>query len=51
MERRYVGAQGVEWSLGLVDRCLIAGRALWFYAGKLLVPIDLTFVYPRWEIA
>ncbi|MBI3831030.1 MAG: tetratricopeptide repeat protein [Planctomycetes bacterium] len=31
------------------DRCAIAGRALWFYAGKLLWPFPLTAVYPRWD--
>jgi tetratricopeptide (TPR) repeat protein len=50
MEKHNVGAQGAEWALGPVDRCLVAGRALWFYAGKLAWPADLTFIYPRWEI-
>src|SRR5438094_317588 len=36
--------------LSLVDRCLIAGRAFWFYLGKLLWPSNLMFVYPRTEI-
>jgi Flp pilus assembly protein TadD len=50
MEKFNVGAQGAEWSLSLADRCLIAGRALWFYAGKLAWPAPLTFIYPRWKI-
>lgn len=50
MEKNHVGAQGFEWSFSIVERCLIAGRALWFYAGKLLYPVKLTFIYPRWEI-
>ena len=50
MERHSVGAWGPEWDLSLVERGLIAGRALWFYAAKLLVPLDLAFIYPRWEI-
>ena len=29
---------------------LIAGRALWFYAGKLLWPLELAVIYPLWEI-
>jgi tetratricopeptide (TPR) repeat protein len=50
MEKYHVGAQGAEWSLTFADRCLIAGRALWFYAGKLVWPAHLIFIYPRWEI-
>jgi tetratricopeptide (TPR) repeat protein len=50
MERYHVGARGVHWDLSLVDRSLIAGRALWFYAGKLVWPTRLTFIYPRWQI-
>jgi tetratricopeptide (TPR) repeat protein len=50
MEKYHVGAIGEEWSLSIIDRFLVAGRALWFYAGKLLWPQKLTFIYPRWEI-
>jgi Flp pilus assembly protein TadD len=50
MEKYHVGAQGADWSFTFADRCLIAGRALWFYAGKLVWPTQLTFIYPRWEI-
>jgi tetratricopeptide (TPR) repeat protein len=50
IEKHHVGAQGAEWSLTFADRCLIAGRALWFYAGKLAWPAQLTFIYPRWII-
>lgn len=35
---------------GPLDRLLIATHALWFYAGKIFWPADLTFSYPRWEI-
>ncbi len=50
MEKHSVGARGPDWELSLIERCLIAGRALWFYAWKLAWPHDLTFIYPRWEI-
>ena len=33
-----------------LDRMLIATRAVWFYAGKIFWPVDLTFSYPRWVI-
>ena len=39
-----------DWSLRLIDRFVVAGHALWFYAGKLLCPWNLAFVYPRWQI-
>lgn len=50
MEKHHVGAEGADWSLTLGQRVLIAGRALWFYADKLIWPVDLIFNYPRWEI-
>ncbi|MGN6369908.1 MAG: tetratricopeptide repeat protein [Phycisphaerae bacterium] len=50
LERTHVGAEGAEWALSLMDRVLIAGRALWFYAGKLVWPRPLIFFYPRWTI-
>jgi Tfp pilus assembly protein PilF len=51
LERTHVGAQGPEWAFSFWDRCLIAGRALWFYAGKWFWPANLTFIYPRWQIS
>jgi tetratricopeptide (TPR) repeat protein len=50
LEKYHVGAQGEEWALSFLDRFLVAGRALWFYAGKLVWPYELTFIYPRWQI-
>ncbi|HVM59938.1 MAG TPA: tetratricopeptide repeat protein [Verrucomicrobiae bacterium] len=45
-----VGAGGAEWALSFVQRGLVTGRALWFYAAKVFWPARLTFNYPRWEI-
>jgi tetratricopeptide (TPR) repeat protein len=50
-EQHHQGTQGKLFEIGLVERVLIASRALWFYAGKLLWPANLTFNYPRWTIS
>jgi Tfp pilus assembly protein PilF len=50
IEKVHVGAVGPDWDLSFVDRFLIAGRALWFYAGKLVWPTELSFNYPRWHV-
>jgi Flp pilus assembly protein TadD len=50
LEREQVGAVGRAWDLSLAERAIVAGRALWFYAGKLVWPHRLTFVYPRWRV-
>ena len=52
MERTQVGARGPEWeAITLAQRVLIAGRAIWFYVEKILAPVKLSFIYPRWNIA
>jgi tetratricopeptide (TPR) repeat protein len=50
LERTTVGADGAEWALTFSQRALLASRALWFIAGKLLWPSRLTFIYPRWDV-
>jgi tetratricopeptide (TPR) repeat protein len=51
LEKMIVGAKGAQWDWSFTERCLIAGRALWFYAGKLLIPHPLIFIYPKWQIS
>ena len=50
VEKVYVGAQGTDFALSLQQRLLLASRIPWFYAFKLLWPVNLTFYYPRWSI-
>jgi tetratricopeptide (TPR) repeat protein len=48
LEKTHVGAREEYFPLTFLDRCLIAGRATWFYVGKLLWPVNLSFTYPMW---
>jgi tetratricopeptide (TPR) repeat protein len=50
-ERSHMGTQGGVFTLTAVERLLVASRAVWFYAGKLFWPTQLTFSYPRWHIS
>ncbi len=51
IERVQIGAFGSDFQFTVVERFLIAGRATWFYLGKLVWPFDLMFIYPRWEVS
>jgi tetratricopeptide (TPR) repeat protein len=50
VERRYVGAEGADFDISGAARVLVAGRAVWFYIGKLAWPFGLNFLYPRWSV-
>lgn len=50
VERTIIGAHGAAFDLSLAERILIAGRAAWFYLGKLLWPFPLVALYPRWQL-
>ena len=50
VERRFIGAQGTDFRLSILQRGLIAARDFWFYLFKLFWPAKLTFIYPRWQI-
>jgi tetratricopeptide (TPR) repeat protein len=40
-----------QYAVTAAQRVIRAGRAPWFYAGKVLWPVHLCFVYPRWQLA
>lgn len=50
MERKFIGAEGSDFTLNFLERLLLAGRVVCFYFGKLIWPADLIFIYPRWTI-
>lgn len=49
VEWNHVGAVGAPFEFNFLERLLLAGRAIWFYLGKLLWPVHLIFIYPRWK--
>lgn len=50
VEKHHVGAADAEWTLTFTERILVAGRAVCFYLGKLITPVDLAFIYHRWTV-
>jgi tetratricopeptide (TPR) repeat protein len=50
VEQSFGGAEGVDFNLPAIGRMLVAGRAIWFYAGNLVWPFGLNFIYPRWTV-
>jgi len=52
VERRFIiSGEESTFAFTFVERCLIAGRAVWFYLGKLFWPVNLIFIYPRWNVS
>lgn len=51
VERTLIGADGGNFHFPPLERCLIAGRAFWFYLAKLAWPAELIFIYPRWNVS
>jgi tetratricopeptide (TPR) repeat protein len=47
---KHLGAAGNEQGLTWLQGCLLAGRDVWFYLGKLFWPHPLISIYPRWTI-
>jgi tetratricopeptide (TPR) repeat protein len=51
VEKVYIGADLVVPSLSLLQRTLLASRALWFYLEKAVWPLGITFFYEHWDVA
>ena len=49
-QRFHARAFGPDWAQTFPERLIIAGKAIWFYLGKLLWPNPLIFIYPRWDV-
>jgi Flp pilus assembly protein TadD len=49
-ERHHQGTQGKLFAMNFPERLLVASHAFWFYLGKLILPVNLIFSYPRWTI-
>ncbi|MCY4262777.1 MAG: tetratricopeptide repeat protein [Candidatus Dadabacteria bacterium] len=47
----YQDVQPISLGYSMVDRIFIAAQSLWFYAGKLLLPMQLAVIYPHWDIS
>lgn len=50
IERKLIGAEGAAFDLTALQRCLLAGRVIYFYVAKVLFPSNLMFIYPRWSV-
>ena len=51
VERKFIGAEGSAFTFTIIERCIIAGRATWFYLSKIFYPVNLIFIYPRWNVS
>jgi Flp pilus assembly protein TadD len=50
LETHQIGTTGPEFDQTPLQRIGVAGRAFWFYLGKLAWPTRLTFIYPRFPL-
>ena len=49
-QKFHARAIGPDWAQTFSERLIIAGKAIWFYLGKLVWPHPLIFIYPRWNV-
>ena len=44
------GATGEEFKVSFPGKLVVSGHSFFFYIGKILLPLKLSFIYERWEI-
>jgi len=49
-QKFHARAVGPDWAQTFPERLIVAGKAIWFYLGKLVWPHSLIFIYPRWDV-
>jgi Flp pilus assembly protein TadD len=50
LEVTHVGSVEGGWIRSWGEHIIVAGRVPWFYLGKLLLPVNLAFIYERWAL-
>ncbi len=50
-EHDYANAAGADWNWSFGQRLVLAGQALLFYLGKMVAPVRLSALYPKWPIS
>ncbi len=51
VEVNLVGAHGSEYLLTFPEKFLLSTRILCFYLGKIVLPLNLSFIYEHWRIS
>ena len=46
----YRSLEEISFDYSLIERLLVASRAVWFYAGKIAWPAGLAGIYPLWDV-
>ncbi|MFH1277192.1 MAG: tetratricopeptide repeat protein [Candidatus Eisenbacteria bacterium] len=50
LETHRFGSLSEEWSHPLAQRIIVVPRVLLFYASKIILPVNMSFIYPQWKI-
>lgn len=50
IEKTYDRVNWPTLSFSFLERCFLAARAFWFYLVKLILPTNLSIVYPPWSL-